>query len=116
MAVPGSSERADYSKVPESSLSLLTRAKEGDRAAVEALLARYRPRLLRWAHRRLPTWARDLADTDDLIQDTLVKTIRNLDRFVADREGGFQNYLRLAIGNAIRDEVRKATRRAVTTE
>jgi RNA polymerase sigma-70 factor (ECF subfamily) len=97
--------------VPESSLALLTRAKAGDQSALEALLARYRPRLLRWAHRRLPHWARDLAETDDLVQDTLVKAIRNLGSFVPDAEGSFQNYLRLAVGNAIRDEMRKARRR-----
>src|SRR5258708_26804587 len=65
----------------ESSLTLLTRAKAGDRDALETLLERYRPRLRRWAHRRLPAWARDLTDTDDLVQETMVKTIRNLDRF-----------------------------------
>jgi hypothetical protein len=55
----------------DSSLALLSRAKRGDAAALDALLERYRPRLLRWAHRRLPHWARDLAETDDLVQDTL---------------------------------------------
>jgi len=79
--------------------------------ALEALLHRYRPRLRRWAHRRLPPWARDLAETDDLVQDTLVKAIRNLAGFNADGEAGFQSYLRTAVGNAIRDEIRKARRR-----
>ena len=95
----------------ESSLALLARAQAGDVAALEALLARYRPRLRRWAHRRLPTWARDLADTDDLVQDTLVKALRNLQGFVAAGDAGLQNYLRSAVGNAIRDERRKARRR-----
>jgi RNA polymerase sigma-70 factor, ECF subfamily len=101
--------------VPESSLALLKRAQAGDQSALDALLMRYRPRLRHWAHRRLPRWARDLADTDDLVQDTLVKAIRNLDGFVGDSEDGFQNYLRLAIGNAIRDEVRKTRRRPTVT-
>lgn len=102
--------------VPESSVALLKRAQAGDPSALDALLSRYRPRLRRWAHRRLPRWARDLAETDDLVQDTLVKAIRNLTGFVGNSEDGFQNYLRLAIGNAIRDEVRKATRRPRLTE
>jgi RNA polymerase sigma factor (sigma-70 family) len=97
--------------VPESSLVLLTRAQNGDQAALEALLARYRPRLLKWAHRRLPTWARDAGDTDDLVQNTLVNAVRNLNTFSIEANGTFQNYLRLAIRNAIRDEVRKSRRR-----
>jgi RNA polymerase sigma-70 factor (ECF subfamily) len=97
----------------ESSLRLLVLAKAGDVAALEALLVRYRPRLARWAHRRLPAWARDLSDTDDLVQDTLVKAVRNLDRFVVDGASGFQNYLRLAIRNAICDRVERARRRPV---
>jgi RNA polymerase sigma factor (sigma-70 family) len=97
--------------VPESSLALLRRAQTGDPSALDALLTRYRPRLRQWAHHRLPRWARGLAETDDLVQETMVKAVRNLDAFVADSENGFQNYLRLAIGNAIRDEVRKAKRR-----
>jgi RNA polymerase sigma factor (sigma-70 family) len=97
----------------ESSLLLLARAKAGDVAALESLLARYRPRLARWTHRRLPAWARDLTDTDDLVQETLVKTVRNLDRFIADGASGFQNYLRLAIRNAIRDQIQRAHRRPI---
>jgi RNA polymerase sigma factor (sigma-70 family) len=95
----------------ESSLGLISRAREGDDAALEALLARYRPRLRTWAHGRLPAWARGLADTDDLVQDTLVKTVRNLSGFVAENPAGFHHYLRVAVSNAIRDEVRKARRR-----
>ncbi len=97
--------------LPESSVALLKRAQTGDASALDALLSRYRPRLRRWAHRRLPRWARDVADTDDLVQDTLIKAVRNLADFVTESNDGFQNYLRLAIGNAIRDEVRKARRR-----
>lgn len=102
--------------LPESSLSLLTRAKGGDQAALEALLVRYRPRLRKWAHRRLPSWARDAADTDDLVQNTLLNAVRNLESFSPDSNSGFQNYLRLAIRNAIRDEMRKARRRPPSAE
>jgi RNA polymerase sigma factor (sigma-70 family) len=99
----------------ESTLTLLTRARAGDRSALEILFTRYRPRLLRWAHRRLPAWARDLSETDDLVHDTLLKTFRNLDGFIPEHDRGFQHYLRLAIGNAVRDEIRKArTRPAIT--
>lgn len=104
---------ADGSSSLEASLELLRRAQEGDPAALDALLTRYRPRLKRWAHRRLPAWARGLSDTDDIVQDTLVKAIRNLRDFVAVQDHGFQNYLRTAVANAIRDEIRKARNRPV---
>lgn len=94
----------------ESTHVLLERARAGDTLALDILLSRYRPRLRRWAHRRLPVWARGVADTDDLVQNTFIKAIRNLDQFVLDGAEGFQNYLRLAIGNAIRDEVRRTRR------
>jgi RNA polymerase sigma-70 factor (ECF subfamily) len=110
MSAPIRIDDADAA-LPESSLALLRRAQAGDRAALDLLLTRYRPRLRRWAHRRLPGWARDMAETDDLVQDTFVKAIRNLDSFVVEGEGGFQNYLRASIANAIRDEIRKARRR-----
>jgi RNA polymerase sigma-70 factor (ECF subfamily) len=115
MSVSDPSEAADDA-LPESSLALLRRAQAGDSSALDALLARYRPRLRRWTHRRLPRWARDVAETDDLVQDTLVKAVRNLDDFVAESNDGFQNYLRRAIGNAVRDEMRKASRRPAISQ
>jgi RNA polymerase sigma-70 factor (ECF subfamily) len=46
-------------------------------------------------------------DTDDMIQDTLMRTIRNLDNFVPRCDGALGAYLRQALNNRIRDEVRK---------
>src|SRR5829696_8052644 len=43
---------------PESSLALVERARDGDDEALGRLCARYLPRLQRWAHGRLPSWAR----------------------------------------------------------
>lgn len=95
----------------DSTIALLARVKAGDASALEILIGRYRPRLVRWAHRRLPIWARDLAETDDLVHDTLIKTLRNLKQFTAETDSGLHNYLRLAIGNAVRDEIRRAMNR-----
>ena len=50
-------------------LELLQRAKNGDSEALDVLMARYRPRLVRWATGRLPDYARSLFDTGDLVQD-----------------------------------------------
>jgi RNA polymerase sigma-70 factor (ECF subfamily) len=90
---------------------LLERAQGGDRAALDALLARYLPRLRRWASGRLPGFARSLLDTSDLVQETLTRVVQGLDRIEVRGPGGFQAYVRQAVLNRIRDEVRWASRR-----
>jgi len=93
-----------------SSLTLLEQARNGDRSALDRLLQRYLPRLTRWASGRLPRWARDMSDTDDLVQDTLVRSVKNLPQFTPQGEGALQAYLRTAVMNRIRDEVRRRGR------
>jgi RNA polymerase sigma factor (sigma-70 family) len=95
----------------ETSLDLLERARAGDDAALNALLARYLPRLRRWAAGRLPSWARDLADTQDLVQEALIQTFKKIEGFEWRGDGALQAYLRQAILNRIRDELRRAGRR-----
>jgi RNA polymerase sigma factor (sigma-70 family) len=90
---------------------LLQRARGGDRAALDALVARYLPRLRRWASGRLPGYARSLLDTSDLVQETLTRVLQGLDRIEVRGPGGFQAYVRQAVLNRIRDEVRWAARR-----
>jgi RNA polymerase sigma-70 factor (ECF subfamily) len=96
---------------PESSLDLLQRAQGGDAAALDALIARYLPRLRRWATGRLPPWARDAADTQDLVQETVVRAFRHIERFEVRGEGALQAYLRQALLNRIRSEIRRVSRR-----
>lgn len=100
----------------ESTRQLLDRARAGEREALDRLLARYLPRLERWARGRLPRWARDVADTQDLVQETVLQTFRRIDAFEPRGAGAFQAYLRAAILNRIRDELRKARRRPSSME
>ena len=90
---------------------LLLRAREGDRGALDALMARYVPRLRRWASGRLPGFARSLLDTSDLVQETLTRVVEGLGRIEVRGPGGFQAYVRQAVLNRIKDEVRWASRR-----
>ena len=99
-----------------SSLTLLARAQAGDHAALDSLLSRYLPRLRRWAAGRLPHSARDIADTQDLVQEALVQTFQKIGGFEVRGEGALYAYLRQAILNRIRDELRPAKRRPVRTE
>jgi len=91
----------------ETSLSLLARAQGGDAVAMEALMGRYLPRLQRWASGRLPRHSRRLLDTDDLVQDALVNTLRLLDGFQPRHDGALMAYLREAVANRIRMELRR---------
>lgn len=90
---------------------LLLRAKDGDSLALDALMARYLPRLQRWATGRLPAYARSLLDTADLVQETLMRTVQGLDGVDVRGPGGFQAYVRQAVLNRIRDQIRWAKRR-----
>src|SRR5882672_4044251 len=78
-SAPGSSVAETLS--PEKTLDLLTRVKSGDPEALERLVARCLPPLRRWAHGRLPRYARDMQDTADLVQDTIVSALKRLDQF-----------------------------------
>jgi RNA polymerase sigma-70 factor, ECF subfamily len=99
----------------DSTFDLVEQAKAGDRDALDRLFARYLPSLRRWASGRLPRWSRDLMDTDDLVQETVVRAVKRIDRFESRHEGALQAYLRQAVVNRIRDEVRRAKRSPMAT-
>jgi RNA polymerase sigma-70 factor (ECF subfamily) len=90
---------------------LLARVRAGDRLAREDLARRYLATLLRWGHGRLPPYARDLSDTQDLVQVTLLKALDHVDRFEPRREGAFLAYLRTILLNEVRGEIRRVARR-----
>jgi RNA polymerase sigma-70 factor (ECF subfamily) len=94
-----------------STIELLDRFKKGDEEAVSLLVERSLPPLRRWARGRLPNWARGLAETQDLIQDAVIRAIPRLKHFEARHPGALQAYLRQAIANHIRDEIRKVQAR-----
>src|SRR5678815_2756222 len=99
----------------ESTFSLIERARAGDKQALERLFARHLQPLQRWATGRLPKWARDLADTDDLVQDTLLRTFKKIESFEPRRVGALQAYLRNAVLNRLRDELRRKGRAPEST-
>lgn len=101
---------------PESTRALIDRARNGDQDAVEHLFGRHLRPLQRWASGRLPQWARDFADTDDLVQDALLQTFRRIRDFDPRHGGALQAYLRQAVINRLRDELRRKGRRPNETE
>ena len=100
----------------EATIELVERAKAGDEHARDRLMAKCLPLLRRWARGRLPRRARDLADTQDLVQDTLVNAMRNLPHFKWEREGALYCYLRQALRNRMLDEIRRTSRRPLQEE
>jgi RNA polymerase sigma-70 factor, ECF subfamily len=101
---------------PESTFHLIDRARSGDQEALERLFDHHLKPFQRWASGRLPCWARDLADTDDLVQDTLIQTFKRIEGFEPRRVGALQAYLRQAVLNRIRDELRRKGRQPDVTE
>jgi len=111
-ALRGVTEYLDDSKtMPEATVALIRRIRDGDGGARDVLLKRYLPVLRRWAHGRLPASARDLSDTDDLVQVTLLRALKNIDEFDARHTGSFLAYLRQILLNQVRDELRRQQRR-----
>jgi RNA polymerase sigma factor (sigma-70 family) len=94
----------------DSTLDLIERVRGGDKEALERLLARHIGPLRRWLSGRLPRWARDLADTDDLVQDSLLRTFQKIESFEHRGVGALQAYLRQAVLNRVRDELRRKAR------
>jgi RNA polymerase sigma factor (sigma-70 family) len=98
---------------PETTADLLDRYRAGDPKALDQLFERLLPSLRRWARGRIPPFARAEQDTADIVQDTVLRALRNLDRFELRHEGALQAYLRSAVTHRIRDEIRRVQRRAV---
>lgn len=98
---------------PESSIDLIRLAQTGDDEALNRLFARHVPALRRWARGRLPQVARDVSDTQDLVQEAMKRTVMNFDRFQYRGEGALRAYLHAAVVNLINDHVRRSTRRPV---
>jgi RNA polymerase sigma-70 factor (ECF subfamily) len=106
----GPAQPSPLSAHVETTVDLLARARAGDATAVERLFLRHLRPLQRFARGRLPAWARDLADTDDLVQDALLQTFKGMERFEPRHPGALQAYLRQAVMNRLRDELRRKAR------
>jgi RNA polymerase sigma-70 factor (ECF subfamily) len=101
---------------PESSLDLLVQAQAGNGEALNRLLGRYIPRLERWAGGRMPRGICSMNDTADIVQDSIINALRNLDTLEIRSEGALLAYLRQALHNRIIDQFRRHGRRPPRVE
>jgi RNA polymerase sigma-70 factor, ECF subfamily len=108
--------RNEVSPALDSTFELIERMRRGDKEALERLMARHLGPLCRRVSGRLPRWARDLADTDDLVQDTLLRTFTKIEDFDVRGVGALQAYLRQAALNRVRDELRRKGRAPVLVD
>jgi len=84
---------------------LVTRAKDGDRLALEALCARHAPRVERLARHLL----RDPEDARDAAQEALAKVVVRLPQFRGDSQ--FSTWLHRLVVNTCRDAAERRTAR-----
>jgi RNA polymerase sigma-70 factor (ECF subfamily) len=96
----------------ETTVELLQRIRRGDSSARDRLVGRYFAALHRWARGRLPA---DL-NTEDIVQDALLRALERLETFEWRETGSFLAYLRQILKNRIRDEMRKVRRRPPAEE
>ncbi|MGQ0744714.1 MAG: sigma-70 family RNA polymerase sigma factor [Acidimicrobiales bacterium] len=90
--------------------ALVAAAQSGDRAALEALLARHHDRLYAVC-RRLTS---NDADAQDACQETMILLVKNLARF--DGRSAFSTWAYRVATNASLDELRRRRRRPVPTD
>ena len=107
---PATLRSAELSRQADSSHALLKRAQQGDEAARNELCARYLPRLRRWAHGRLPARAREHLDTEDIVQDTLLRSVTRMHDFTPQHERAFCAYVCEALRNRLCDIARRVNR------
>ena len=105
---PDSRTRIPEEKMRHVSPSLLARARDGDPDAQDQIVRRYTTLLRRWGHGRLPRVAREQADTEDLVQITLMKALGALGTFEPRWDGAFTMFLHKVFTNAMLDEINKA--------
>jgi len=98
----------------DTTLGLLEQARHGDESAMDRLYRKVLPAVRQWARGQVPRESRGALDTDDLVQETLMRTLSHMTRLESSKDRGFYMYLREALRNRIRDELRRVRRRPET--
>ena len=92
----------------ESTLQLVRQAQAGDRGAMEALFSRYLPRVRQIVALRLGYRTADFGAHEDLVQDALLKTFENLEKYESRSDATFRNWIAQCVVNCIRDQARRS--------
>ena len=94
----------------DATFDLVARVRTGDQEAWATLFNRFLRPLTQLGHNRLRGQARGMTDTDDVVQDALINTVKRLDRIDCRNRGALSAYLRRAVLNRIVDAARRSSR------
>jgi len=87
----------------EHTRELLQRWHTGDRAAIEALVARDLPWIQDYVRGRLGPLLRGRGETGDYVHDAVLQVLAYVPRFVTDSRSGFRTLLARVLENHLRD-------------
>lgn len=96
--------------------ALIRQALAGDRLAQHSLYSHCLPIMRRWARGWLRGAPCDIHDPDDLVQTAILHTLQRIDKFEVRGHGSFLAYLRQALLNEVRGELRRSRTRGTTVE
>lgn len=91
---------------PSSTFGLVERAQSGDSDALSALFDKYRRRLALLIHYKLGRDARELDDVEDVVQETLLRAFRDVERFTYRAPGSFFRWISAIADHVIVDRAR----------
>jgi RNA polymerase sigma factor (sigma-70 family) len=100
----------------ENTAVLLHRIAQGDTRARDQLASACLPLLRRFAHGRLPRYARGLVTTQDIVSVALTKAFGDIEKFDLRYEGAFLAYARTILLREIIDQIRRAKARPQGSE
>jgi|GEM_PF-3226689 len=103
---PSEKETADL----ESTRELIVRFREGDREVIDILLERFYDRVYAVVHSRLPAAMRPRYDTGDVVQESMVRVLKHMDRFEYSSDGAFFSWICIATESALVDLIRHSSR------
>ena len=93
-----------------SSLGLVERVQKGDKDAFSQLFEKYRTRLAVIIHYNLGSALRRHADVDDILQETMLRAYRDIERFDYKAPGSFMSWLTRIADHVIVDAARAQQR------
>jgi len=85
---------------------LVGAAQTGDRRALEALFARYLPRVRHLVALRLGYTVGGFMSFEDFVQDALLNVLRNLEKFEERSEARFCNWIAVCVANSVNEQLR----------
>jgi len=97
---------APVMQTPTSTFALLEKARAGDQQALSCAFEKYQRRLAVLVHFKLSPQARRFSEVEDIVQETLLRAYRDLDRFSYQSPGSFLRWLSSIADHVIVDRVR----------